>query len=123
MPLMVALRNRERRGYRGHAASARCIPTYVSMMRRSRSPHSGKGTTCVTHHNSISLMLGLHRAFTTAAAASRTMSSAGRNARDISERKTLAQMRNRKTRCVRRSGLGKIYLREEKERVPTSNKW
>lgn len=103
MPLMVALLNHDQRGHCGHAAPARGIPTYASMMKRSRSPHSGKGTTSVTHHNSISLTLGLHRVFTTAVAASRTMSSAGRNARDISERKTLAQVRNRTTGYVRRS--------------------
>ncbi|MGF6902535.1 hypothetical protein [Paraburkholderia sp. GAS348] len=97
MPFMAAQRNREQRGHCGHAAPARGILTYARMMKRSRSPHSGKGTTSFTHHNSISLMLGLHPAFTTAVAASRTMFSAGRNARDISERKTLAQVRNRKT--------------------------
>lgn len=58
MPLMVALRNRERRGHCSHAAPARYIPTYVHMMKRSRSPHSGKGTTSVTHHNSINLNAG-----------------------------------------------------------------
>lgn len=115
MPLMVALRKREQRGHCGHAAPARGIPTYARVMKRSRSPHSRNGKTSVTHHNSISLTLGLHRAFITTIAASRTMSRAGRNARDISERKTLAQVRTRKTDCFRRGGLGKnISTRRER---------